>query len=271
MKNRNVNGQANGNGARKPVDIEKMLQWCYGYELLKNRYLLPPGVLKTIYGRVERFAELGTYVDGDQPWLPAALGPPHLDALRLDAAVRSLEGGEIDCVANAEVLAGDLLVLFEATRPQTLVVYDNLDALIITHASMQTRPSWEEDAPVPTAIKNYNGTRAIIGQRYGGGRYEEGAYCPLVYEPSATAIVRSRATYAIWHSALCDLADQLEPVLSDHHALPPAATAEPWVTGAEAGEVVYEGGRLRASRQWLQPRGRDGGTARHAFLGTVRE
>src|SRR3990167_4743759 len=160
----NGNGHANGNGARKPVDIEKMLQWCYGYELLKNRYLLPPGVLKTIYGRVERFAELGTYVDGDQPWLPAALGPPHLDALRLDAAVRSLEGGEIDCVANAEVLAGDLLVLFEATRPQTLVVYDNLDALIITHASMQTRPSWEEDAPVPTAIKNYNGTRAIIGQ-----------------------------------------------------------------------------------------------------------
>jgi hypothetical protein len=102
-------------------------------------------------------------------------------------------------------------------------------ALVTMHARMGTRPQWFDDQPIPLPVPAARGPRAkVIGECWAKNAYSTGSYCPLEWSPSPVSIAEDRADYLAWWRALNSLPQILNPVLTGHVVLPPAAPEFPW-------------------------------------------
>lgn len=248
---------------KKTVEIEKLLQWAYLDELSKRKISSAEG----IWDRLAQYGSLGG-VNPD-PGHGAAqryphFGLPHRDAELIEIAVGQLGRMAFDWRANFRLVANDLAALVavndvrmgfhsQSDRPTNakisvsedgrgvsarvdrqvqrdvlLINTVNVAALVVTHAIKATRPDWrtEQMRPVPTLAERSNLAK-IIGKCKGKNLYTTGSYCPLRWAPSPIEVVLARADYLLWHQALRALAGTLR--LTEHHALPPAAPATPWI------------------------------------------
>lgn len=217
---------------KKAMPIDLLLQWTYGLELMKNPYLLPAGTLKTVYGSFLKFGRYGCIIDnessgGEWPWLPEIEGPPHVDALRVDAAVQALEPILIDWESST-----DFLGCYGLMAQHHLFIYNNEfkvspKGLVTSYAGMRRSPHWGEDMPQPKKIMN-GSSIMIVGSRQGRRSYPDGSHCPLTYEPSPSSVARERADYAAWHHAIMQLQNDLVDKLEAHIPTMPLAPACPW-------------------------------------------
>jgi hypothetical protein len=235
---------------KRPVEIEKLLQWAYREELPKKQTSSAEGIWK----RVMDFGNRG----GIDPGHGAAqryphFGLPHEDAGRIETAVGNLEDRAIDWKQDAEAILGHLIALteprntkpagritgwyyadrkpvsveFEPPRQVIMVRSLRVNALVTTHAKMGTRPDWREEPPIPLPVPAKTGPNAaIVGDCWGKNLYAEGSYCPLRWSPSPIAIAQIRADYLAWWRGLRQLAQSLD--LAEHEALAPSAPEMPW-------------------------------------------
>lgn len=223
----------------KEMPIDRLLEWAYGYELLKNPSLLAPGTLQSVYGKVLRFGQYGCKPSdggGDWPWLPDFEGPPHVDALKIDAAVVALQPQRVEWPAAKAELMGDLAEITPDDHSQLRLNSTDLDGLIITCASLRRPPDWGDDRPEPKrVVVGRNSVMVMGGLARDRRSYRTGSYCPLRWEPDPVSIARARIEYAAWHGTLLKLAADLNRQMEAHRALPPAAPGRPW-----AGERIAE-------------------------------
>ncbi len=235
-------------GGRKQVDIEDLLRWAYVEEL--------PKVGVSASSGLDALLDYGTAIDDSyySNKMPIAAGDPHPDALMLDYKVRALDPMQFS-IAMARHLLGDLAPYLrrEVSKTMTgmfrrgkrdvggIVVAERIEhveevnertvrpaALIAIHAKLGNRPNWDVGASTLSRVTGSNGKPVVHGITR-GGRYAEGAHCPLKLEPSAETIARARFDYSVWWTGLMTLA---ETCRLDHHiVLRPRAAAQPWVTG----------------------------------------
>jgi hypothetical protein len=152
---------------KKRIDIEKLLQWAMREELPKGA-----GVSTSPWELLMRYCALGTRVDtspGPSDPLGYVPGEPHADAVTIGKAVRAL-----DRVSHFDD-EGDVLALFgawggiagDAVR-MVMQASFNQRALVMTHAVIGNRPSWQFEHPVARPFEvempsaNGNVRKAII-------------------------------------------------------------------------------------------------------------
>lgn len=236
------------------VDIEKLLQWAYLDELPKRQISSAEGVWDGIREYGQR-GGIDIGAGGAQRY--PHFGAPHPDAETIEKAVGAL--GQASIEDDYDVIVGELAALVtvndfksrKAVRPQGRVTeagyYDkdamppafaprdvlifksiNVAALVTHHAVMRSRPDWTSVDPRPFPVPALHGRgNRIVGECRGRNHYSTGSYCPLRWSPSPIDVVLGRADYHLWHAALAKLAQTL--ALAEHQALPPAASAVPWL------------------------------------------
>ena len=278
-------------GFKKSVDIEQLLHWTFLDELPKRQTSSAEG----IWDRLAQYGSLGG-INPDpghgSAQRYAHFGLPHRDAELIEVAVGALGGAPIDWQQNFDMIAGDLGALVsindvDKTRPAPrktssgwsnkrgvitrventprdviLVNSINVGTLVTIHAVKRSRPDWrtEQMRPVPTvAQRGRQDLAQVIGKCLGRNFYTTGSYCPLIWEPSPIEIVMARADYVAWHMGLVQLARTLE--LSEHIALPPAASPAPWIDG-EIKRSLFRQPYARARQLPLKPVRRKAGPPR---------
>lgn len=211
---------------RATRDIEQLLVWAYRDELSKRITSSSEAMWESIrdYG-----ARGGIHTDKSPQRYD--FGEPHPDALAIESAVGALGKWFVDWDLSREALMGDLAGLM-AGRDVLLLGSINVAALVTRHAVMETRPDWGAERPrcYPVPSKKNHSLPAIVGECRGHLHYTPGSHCPLRWEPSPISIALARADYAAWHLGLCQLVDGLDH-LTSCRASPPAAPAQPWLTG----------------------------------------
>ena len=219
---------------RRPVDIEKLLQWAFRDELPKQSI---EGTWGYEVSPMFRLAALGTTIDSfsQEPGFPNALGCCHPDAEIIGAAVLQLDDAEIDWPATRRRLLGPLRGLVSLNDPTLSRLTIGRAGLVAMHAKMGTRPRWDlEPLPEPTIGRNGkpvvqfvdDDDRLVEGRR--GRHYGRGARCPLTWCPAPREAAFARVEYSVWHMTLVELSDRLQ--LGERTALAPAAPPAPWTT-----------------------------------------
>jgi hypothetical protein len=144
--------------------------------------------------------------------------------------------------------------------------------LLTLHARLGNRPHWDLGPAAPVRVLGRN-NKPVVNGITKGGRYANGAYCPLALEPSAEHIVRARFEYVTWWMAMVELAERCQ--LSEHEALPPRAAAEPWLTGPEREGRIFRNTEMQIpkrgqrSRVELPPLKSSHGQVRHVSVTTL--
>lgn len=223
---------------KKEMPIDKLLEWAYCRELLKNPSLLPRGAGEEIYGAsawgsIMKFGKFGCFIDGgiDSKWEPYSEGPPHLDAVRIDAAVQSLGNWSVEWPSSKEYLMDDIASITpdEDWLLQYRADLINVAVLITTAAMLKRAPDWGDDKPLPTRIISGRNNVSVVPPKLKGERlYKNGAYCPIQWEPKPESIAQHRVNYAAWYGALIYLADELKLLLTDFIPLSPTYPELPW-------------------------------------------
>lgn len=234
---------------RKPLEIEAGLRWAYREQLPKEE---SPGRWTT---RMQSLESLGTMIDQDSINIgfPMGAGAPHDDALKIDAAVQRLPELGMDWALSRPRLMPDLLEWVAADDGMLCLMSFQPAALLMLHARMATRPRWNLGATRVACVFGKNGKPllqylddegVLIDGRTTGRHYGPGARCPLALEPPAREIARARAEYAVWHAALCAVAQALRAWnLRDHRILPPVAAPEPWIADTEIKSRILRSNR----------------------------
>ncbi|GEM_PF-4352695 len=240
---------------RKRLDIEMLLRWAFGYELLKSRVMLGPDDIGTSYENILAFGEtMPEKVDDGVKRLPEALGAPHLDARIVEVEVRRLGSMEASWPDSRLALCGDLAALVPANDYRMTRHSANAQVLIMQHAKLSTRPPWGEERPIPKRIIAPNGKVKVDFQTNTRHYLSARAYCPLRYEPDPVEIAIERAEYAIWHGCLVALAAAINSRLTEYEALPPAAAPMPWLTGQTPDKKALDDGRRINEKLPLYPK-----------------
>jgi hypothetical protein len=226
MADRSGTAPRAGGVMKKRVPIDVLLTWVYRDELPKQTVGELTGWEKLIY--------LGTTVDetdrGDGG-LPIALGPPHPDALMLAHAVKCLEPMTLRWPHARSILAPDIGACIRDDDPSLHRLVEEPAYLLRHHAIMITQPEWHLGAPRLIRTTGPNGKPVVDGIT-AGGRYAEGANCPLLIEPSGAAVVKARFEYLVWWMALTKLVSESWNY-RDHILERPRAAQAPWITGPE--------------------------------------
>jgi hypothetical protein len=211
--------------AKRPIDIEQLLQWVYREELPKREIGGLDGWERDVF-------LLGTRVDtggfGGEPGYPVSMGAPDPDALRIEWRVRQLPDVTWpDLAPHREHLMGELACYLQDGPGLAEMMHFEPKALVATYARLRSRPDWRTG---PTRLKRVahllNGKPVVIGIT-AGHRYRIGAHCPLQLDPPAAEIASARAEYWAWRSALEWLADESWD-LDGFAPTPPRAAASPW-------------------------------------------
>ena len=271
---------------RKRVPVDKLVAWAWD-ELAKRTTSSADG-MESNWGDILDYGRRGgvDVMSHASAQRYPHFGTPHPDALAVEEAVLALEPVAIDWDAQAPDLMGDLIGLFRGAMARkddwsrSLDVRYSPATIIAHHANMRRVPDWGDvgmrceriigrggvqlDGPrhVPRAdwchgVVKPRGWKA--GDPLPPPYYIQGVACPLEWHPSPVGVAMDRAEYAVWHQALCGLADAVR--LRDHVPGPPDAPARPW-RGAEARpvhEVGFASGRplpLKPARPWAAPLGK---------------
>jgi len=216
--------------AKQEIDIEKLLRWAYRDELPKGYRDGRSGVIAAI-SPMFRFANLGGPVDNwsREPGFPVAMGvEPHEDAKEVHAAAISLDDATIRW-PGAAVLLGDLA---QFVTDEELSIVRSMRAhaagLVTLHARMGNRPIWQVDYTIARVVGRDRKSPLRKGR---GRRHAKNTQGVLRIDPMASEILSARFDYFVWHSALCELARDLD--LKDHAPVPPAAPQAPWFNDTE--------------------------------------
>ena len=254
---------------KKPIDIEKLVQWAMREELPRGR-----PVDASPWELIMRYGALGVRVDtsgpiGDYGFVP---GDPHPDAIVIGAEIDAL-----DQEARFEV-RDDVLRMFGEWAPiagdaADAILKASFDcrAIVMSKATLGSRPAWEFEAPTPYRMMlpfrdangalrerpmvhgtNENGDVEYLQPRRGRAAMRDGVYdlamsprSPLAWgDPSMISVGHARAEYVAWHSALRTLADTLAGALDEFEPTRPTAAAEPWITGQTPASRVLRGDDL---------------------------
>jgi hypothetical protein len=255
---------------RRRIPIEKLLTWAYRDELPKQTVSALTGWERMIY--------LGTSVDEAplHPKLPAVLGPPHPDALRIEWRVREMDpvvavnwswvrhhlmpdlahyiDGDDTTVLTVARMITRRRATVELYRAEQVAYRTSPRALVEMHARLGNSPTWDTGPVKLVRVQADNGKAKVLGPggsiraRDPGGRLVDGAYCPVELDPRPEAIGEARWEYVVWHTALVQLAHELKTDLTDHEPLPPGAPQRPWVTWSEGGGPTHRAARMPAQR-----------------------
>jgi hypothetical protein len=200
--------------------IDRLVEWAY-IELLKRGTV---GTLAQQWDTLRDYGERGwTAIDDERVnadlHMPAAPGPPHVDALTIERAVQGLErrsrsiGRAIACCCSASCSPS------RRTSIRSPVARWNEVALVETFARMGSRPKWDIGKPIAQARDGgEQSRRALIGGKLAAKRpIHDGTTCAIRWEPSIERVAQARAEYLVWRKALESLAGTLRAwTLADH-------------------------------------------------------
>lgn len=248
------------NGLKRVLDVEAALSWAYVDELPKRKVAFDfggGGAFPSVSPMFSMCA-LGGRVDNwsREPGFPAAAGPPHPDALLIEAAVERLGTAPLSCETSD--YGEELLGLVDDPAAFGVLALRGVVNLVRIRARLGDRPSLGE-APAPGPWKNENGSASvkrivtdwvddglggtmpkateIASPAYRKGLYHTGAYCPLRWSPAPRETMLERAEWAAWWSALSWLAGELEE-LETIRVTSPNAPRKPWLTPAAVVSVL---------------------------------
>ena len=211
-------------------DVEWLLQWAFKKEHVEAHRAVHG--LRPQWSNVESHCRLGQRIDVSAPGSvsrsPFQRKSTNSDAKVILDVVQTLDlQVEIDWKQSASELIGEFGRLLSSNHPISAPPIFRQRLIVIECAETGTRPAWGRWAPRPKPEIGLNGKPILLGKRYASDRYSESACCPLVWE-NIEQLIRCRAAYAVWHSALCQLAVCLKGKLRDYQPLPPSAPAAPW-------------------------------------------
>lgn len=270
---------------KKPIDIEKLLQWAMRDELPKGRPVsadigasIATRLRRRAFGIAAGFSASRVREIDSLGFVP---GAPHEDAEIVADAIASLsERATIATSDDARKLFGEVAPIAEQCVPALMSAIFNPRALIVMHALAGSRPRWEFDCPKPSRVfiqkKNTRGQMravplvegfdadgclvAVAASRTARSRGIYDLHCeprsPLRWgEPDALEIGEARAEYFAWHHALGTLARDLAGRLKEYEPAPAIVRPFPWITG-QGGEtrVLCDGKSAVSIGLPLQPK-----------------
>lgn len=190
-----------------------------------------------------RIVTLGTPIDAwaRKPGFPVALGDPHPDALKIEAAVARLGGA--DLAHNPAEYGAELAGLVPEYDRYGKAALQRVAECVVIRAKLADRPNLGE-APTPSACTSpVNGKIAVrrLSPRQDAAPastdlptkairkdvYAPGAYCGLQWSPDPKEVLRDRAEYLVWWLALAWLTGELQD-LESRTIAGPAAPRRPW-------------------------------------------
>ena len=228
--------------ARRILPIEEALRWMARDELPKLKAdtpikAPPPARMPPLW----RGGVFGARSQGwhREPGMPAALGDPHPDALRLSRAIRDLKPETLDLTGYR---IGHGLKRLDPSLPIREILaqaVEHAKGWLLTCAVRGSLPD-HGCGPIFEPHKGSRGqvtlwieTRKEIGKgadgtpwytashetttpNYGGefkpekgSQYKKGTFCKLRFTREARDVAMDRAIYAAWHAASCRLVEML--------------------------------------------------------------
>jgi hypothetical protein len=259
-------------GAKRLMDVEDVVRWACGSELIKRRGAPSPDLRAGMALSRADASLVGrwSWPPGFPPVSPmfalgvvqgtsgrAASGPPDGDALIVEAAILALPGRACDWTAP-EALALDIGLPVDVDGAFAAAAA-NIVALVTMHGRLASRPTIGPETPRPVPRLAPNGKPgAWRKERWREPTIEEGwverdvetpvarmrrdswpdgAYGVLEWDPDPQLIVNDRAEYCAWRLALEALAEALSDRMERVAALAPAAALAPWLGEADAGRI----------------------------------
>lgn len=269
---------------KKPIDIEKLLQWALRDELPKGRPVSAD--VGYVIGRRHSRRPFSVAQAGVLPQVDSfgfVPGSPHEDAEVVASAIERIDAvARFDSRLQVTPLFGDLASIAGDAYAALMRATFNPQALIVSHGIMGTRPRWQSAAPRPYQMKyefrdkagslrtrgvvygtDDSGDVVMLAPNRGRAAMTRGLYdlamaprSPLLWDnPSVLQIGHARAEYVAWHSALVALSAGLTGRLAEFEPTPPLAAATPWIVDDEPQPRVLSGRVARVDGTLpLQPR-----------------
>jgi hypothetical protein len=265
---------------KKPIDIEKLLQWAMRDELPKGRPVTADPEYLIGRPRPGTFRAPTAQTNMHDDSLGFVPGLPCEDATRVAEALRGLDNcARLADVDDARCLFGGAIrpIAGEAIASLMTASFE-MRTITLKHAVMGTRPEWYSDHPTPAQLKvAYRDARGWLRERpLVHGIDEDGIVVMLqpgrtkrerqVYDldmsprspinwcsPSPLDIGHMRAEYLTWYVALDMLARDLADRLDAFEVLAPAVARRPWETGQTPEPNVLSDGRSMHGRLALVP------------------
>lgn len=230
--------------SRRKMDIEHLLRWAFGYELLKSSVLDGHVPITTSYQQVSMYGQMTPHMISDGVnRMPEELGEAHVDALVIEGAVKSLPDMEAVWSSSRELIIPEFAPLLLADHHRMKNYSVSAEALIMLHAKMATRPMLPIEMPKPERIIGRNGKILVEFKTNTRNHLSARARCPLRYEPDPVSVACERIDYSIWYGSLTSLADSLKERLSEYQPVPPAVAPMPWITGQTPESTVHDDGK----------------------------
>lgn len=256
---------------KRAMEVESLCRWAFREELPKRQTSSAEGIWRDMeisgpYGQIDNGSAMQRY----------DFGMPHRDAELIERAVVALPLVVIDWDESLDAIMGDLaglVAISDVKAPRTegratsagwttgrgkdtlrrvldgprdviMVGSVQTSALVQSHASQGTRPSWYPQRPKCYQTPSRDPSRPmLVGECRGKDLYSTGSHNPLSWYIkidrmlnnrfiTPLMIAQARADYIGWWRGLSMLAESLE--LHDHVALPPAAERLPWFDAERA-------------------------------------
>ena len=271
-QSRRAGGPPRPEMAKRVLDVEALLSWAYKHELPKDRGLGGSGGEPCAVSPMFAMGAFGTRVDyyHREPGFPSAMGPPHPDALLVEAEVERLAEHAEQEIDMAEIDFGGIASLLPAHGAANAVrrALRMMPAIVARCAKLEQRPFWFSSTQ-PYPLRTASGTPAVLRwepqyaktvtgeevehevlvpvEAKAKGEYPFGAYSPLRYDPDPQAMAEERAEYAVWWAAMVAIAAALTGRLTSHIVLAPGAAQRPWIEDVDLGEPPRIFADLRGS------------------------
>jgi hypothetical protein len=217
---------------KRPVDIEQLLTWAFVEELPKEQLSSAEWAWKNMRDQVRLG---GVSIDRSAPQRYGVIEPPHPDALQVAAVLKRLprimypDGDgkivRVDWADSGSLLFSDMPHL--ALPSIALSTYD-LVTTMISHAVMRRRPRWYVGRISLRRRIGANGRVVVFGRNPQTHRYDDGACCPVDYDPPLPLVADARAEYLVWCLALGAMVRELGDSLTLYQPTGPEAPLEPW-------------------------------------------
>lgn len=243
---------------RRVMDIEDLVAWAIKHELPKREAGGSWGTTATM-SPMFRMLGIGTVIDNwnREPGFPSAMGGPHPDALRIEAAILRLDDHKDQVIGDALQLGPDFAAAPDDEAEAMRAALGQMAALVTRTAKLGKRPYWQS-RPTQSKVTHANGAPVVlrwesrtVALKHCGdlveevlvpvkatraNHYPDGSFCSLQFDQEPKTILRERADYLAWWGALHLIAAELFGELETFAVLPPSAPQKPWLGEAELGK-----------------------------------